>query len=45
MVGNSYPYTVDNWLSDIVLAHSSGIDRFALNVGVDTWQPSQVANA
>lgn len=45
MVGNSYPYTVDNWLADIVLAHSSGIDAFALNVGVDTWQPSQVANA
>lgn len=45
MVGNSYPYTVDNWLSDILLAHSSGIDGFALNVGVDSWQPSQVANA
>ncbi|KAG2359484.1 glycoside hydrolase [Suillus spraguei] len=45
MIGNSYPYTVDNWLSDILLAHSSGIDGFALNVGVDSWQPSQVANA
>lgn len=45
MIGNSYPYTVDNWLADIFLAHSSGIDGFALNVGVDTWQPSQVANA
>lgn len=45
MVGNSYPYTVDNWLADIFLAHSSGIDGFALNVGVDAWQPSQVANA
>ncbi|KAG0703796.1 glycoside hydrolase family 71 protein [Suillus ampliporus] len=45
MVGNAYPFTVDNWLADIFLAHSSGIDGFALNVGVDDWQPSQVANA
>ncbi|KAG1742365.1 glycoside hydrolase family 71 protein [Suillus paluster] len=45
MVGNAYPYTVDNWLADVFLAHSSGIDGFALNVGVDDWQPSQVANA
>lgn len=45
MVGNSYPYTVDNWLSDIQLAHQSGIDGFALNVGTDSWQPQQVANA
>lgn len=45
MVGNSYPYTVDNWLSDIQLAYQSGIDGFALNVGTDSWQPQQVANA
>ncbi|KAH0831955.1 glycoside hydrolase family 71 protein [Lanmaoa asiatica] len=45
MVGNSYPYTQQNWLSDILLAHQSGIDGFALNVGSDSWQPQQVANA
>jgi glucan endo-1,3-alpha-glucosidase len=45
MVGNSYPYTQQDWLSDILLAHQSGIDSFALNVGTDSWQPQQVANA
>lgn len=45
MVGNSYPYDERNWLSDILLAHQSGIDGFALNVGRDSWQPQQVANA
>jgi len=45
MVGNVYSFTVDNWLADISLAHSSGIDGFALNVGTDDWQPQQVANA
>ncbi|OAX44314.1 glycoside hydrolase family 71 protein [Rhizopogon vinicolor AM-OR11-026] len=45
MVGNVYSFTVDNWLADISLAHSSGIDGFALNVGIDDWQPQQVANA
>lgn len=45
MVGNTYPYTVQNWLSDVLLAHQSGIDGFALNVGSDDWQPQQVANA
>ncbi|KAF8555251.1 glycoside hydrolase family 71 protein [Imleria badia] len=45
MVGNTYPYTLKNWLSDILLAHQSGIDGFALNAGTDSWQPQQVANA
>lgn len=45
MVGNSNPYTQQNWLSDVVLAHENGIDGFALNVGSDSWQPQQVANA
>jgi glucan endo-1,3-alpha-glucosidase len=31
--------------ADISLASSKGIDAFALNVGVDNWEPSQVANA
>ncbi|TFY66719.1 hypothetical protein EVG20_g4369 [Dentipellis fragilis] len=45
MVGNTFPYTLDNWASDIALAHANGIDGFALNVGSDSWQPGQVANA
>jgi glucan endo-1,3-alpha-glucosidase len=45
MVGNTYPYTVDNWASDIALAYSAGIDAFALNVGSDEWQPQRVADA
>ncbi|KAI0353317.1 hypothetical protein OH77DRAFT_1407081 [Trametes cingulata] len=45
LVGNLYNYTVDNWAKDIALAASKGIDAFALNVGADSWEPSQVANA
>ncbi|CCM03533.1 uncharacterized protein FIBRA_05667 [Fibroporia radiculosa] len=45
MVGNTYPYSIDNWASDISLAHSSGLDGFALNVGSDSWQPARVADA
>ena len=45
MVGNTYPYTTDTWLQDINLAHSNGIDAFALNIGTDSWQPGQVDNA
>lgn len=45
MVGNTFPYTIDDWAADIALAHSSGIDAFALNVGRDDWQPARVADA
>ena len=45
MVGNTYPYNQQSWLSDILLAHQNGIDGFALNVGRDPWQPQQVAYA
>jgi hypothetical protein len=45
MVGNTYPYTITDWANDIALAHSYGIDGFALNVGVDSWQPQRVADA
>lgn len=45
MVGNVYNYTVDTWVQDITLAASKGIDAFALNLGADAWQPSQIANA
>jgi glucan endo-1,3-alpha-glucosidase len=48
MVGNTYPYTLDTWSTDISLALSAGIDGFALNVGsggVGNWQREQVKNA
>ena len=45
MVGNTFPYTPQDWADDIALAHASGIDGFALNMGTDDWQPGQVANA
>lgn len=45
MVGNTFPYTAQSWLNDIILAHASGIDAFALNMGSDDWQPARVADA
>ena len=48
MVGNTYPYTLDTWSTDISLALSAGIDGFVLNVGnggLGSWQRAQVKNA
>ena len=45
IVGYTYPYAVSDWESDIQLAHNSGLDGFALNVGSDSWESQQVANA
>jgi glucan endo-1,3-alpha-glucosidase len=45
IVGNTYPYTQDTWLSDIQLASASGIDGFVLNIGTDSWQPARVQDA
>ncbi|KIJ26398.1 glycoside hydrolase family 71 protein [Sphaerobolus stellatus SS14] len=45
MVGNTYSYTDSEWINDIELAHSHGIDGFILNVGRDPWQPLQIASA
>ncbi|EJD03163.1 glycoside hydrolase family 71 protein [Fomitiporia mediterranea MF3/22] len=45
MVGNTAPYTVEDWKQDIQLANASGIDAFALNIGSDSWQSDQVKNA
>ena len=45
MVGNTFPYTLDDWKEDITLAHASGIDGFALNVGSDSWEPARIADA
>lgn len=45
MVGFTAPYTSADWMEDITLAHAAGIDGFALNIGSDSWQVTQVANA
>ena len=45
MVGNTYPYTVDDWADDMSLAGKAGIDAFAINIGPDSWQADQVKNA
>ncbi|KAF9556741.1 hypothetical protein CPC08DRAFT_736978 [Agrocybe pediades] len=45
MVGNTFPYIIQDWADDIALAHASGIDGFALNMGIDDWQPARVADA
>ena len=45
MVGNTYPYTLKDWADDIALAHNSGIDGFALNIGREVWEPARVSDA
>jgi hypothetical protein len=45
IVGNTFPYTTQDWENDINLAYASSIDGFALNLGTDSWQPQQVADA
>ncbi|KAF7365193.1 hypothetical protein MVEN_00390900 [Mycena venus] len=45
MVGNTFPYTLQDWTDDINLATASGLDGFALNVGPDDFQNTQTANA
>lgn len=45
MVGNAYPYTANDWTTDIGLAQAAGIDAFALNLGSDSWETTQVDNA
>lgn len=45
MVGNTFPYTAQDWLNDIKLAFANGIDAFALNIGSDSWQPGHVKDA
>jgi glucan endo-1,3-alpha-glucosidase len=39
------PYTRDDWVRDIQLASSKGIDAFALNYGSDLWEGARIADA
>jgi len=45
IVGNTYPYTQQDWASDIQQIQAMGVDAIALNLGSDSWELSQVAKA
>ncbi|KAF4609956.1 hypothetical protein D9613_010542 [Agrocybe pediades] len=45
LIGNTFPYTIDDWKRVITLAASKNIDAFALDMGVDSWQPERVSDA
>ncbi|KAJ7505299.1 glycoside hydrolase [Mycena galericulata] len=45
IVGNTFPYTLQDWTDDMNLATSAGVDGFALNVGPDDFQTTQTNNA
>jgi glucan endo-1,3-alpha-glucosidase len=42
MMGNTYPYTSENFKKDIHDAIATGIDGFALNLGQDEWTATRV---
>ncbi|KAI0250094.1 glycoside hydrolase [Lactifluus subvellereus] len=44
MVGNTFPYSSNDWAADIQLAHANGFDAFALNVGHEDWQMKRVTD-
>ncbi|KAG8958286.1 hypothetical protein FRC03_009284 [Tulasnella sp. 419] len=45
MVGNTYPYGFQDWITDIRAASDNSIDGFALNVGRDSWNGDRVRDA
>ncbi|KAG9017302.1 hypothetical protein FRB93_007415 [Tulasnella sp. JGI-2019a] len=45
IVGNTYGRTSADWTQDITQAAAQGIDGFALNMGIDDWQPARMQNA
>ncbi|KAG8846898.1 hypothetical protein FRB96_001743 [Tulasnella sp. 330] len=45
MVGNTYGRTYADWTNDIQLAAAQNIDAFALNMGIDSWQPARMQDA
>lgn len=45
MIGFAYPSDEDFFNGQIKRARAVGIDGFALNVGIDYWQPDRVAKA
>lgn len=47
MVGNTYPYTIESWITDVTAAKSAGIDGFALNFGSihGGWEQKSISDA
>lgn len=45
MLGNTYPFTPADWETTLLLGQSVGIDAFALNLGPDEWQYTQLQSA
>ncbi|KAJ3716483.1 glycoside hydrolase family 71 protein [Lentinula raphanica] len=45
MVQNSYSYTKDDWTNDIKAAQAIGIDGFALNTAVDSYEETKLVDA
>ncbi|KAH8824975.1 glycoside hydrolase [Flagelloscypha sp. PMI_526] len=45
MVGNTFPYTQQDWADDMALASANGIDGFALNYGPEEFNNDQLDNA
>ncbi|ORX38896.1 glycosyl hydrolase family 71-domain-containing protein [Kockovaella imperatae] len=45
IVGNTYSYSVSDWMNDMSQASAAGIDGFALNFGNLYWEFTQMDNA
>ncbi|KAL0955708.1 hypothetical protein HGRIS_001928 [Hohenbuehelia grisea] len=44
MVGNTFPYSINDWAQDVEMAAAHEIDGFALNIGREDWQKQRVAD-
>ncbi|WVQ83005.1 hypothetical protein IAT38_005143 [Cryptococcus sp. DSM 104549] len=45
MLGNTYPFTEEDWLATFDLARDTNLDALALNLGPEEWQLSQARTA
>ncbi|WVW84729.1 hypothetical protein I302_106764 [Kwoniella bestiolae CBS 10118] len=45
MLGNTYPFTEEDWLKTFDLAQDTSLDALALNLGPEEWQLTQASTA
>ncbi|WWD04916.1 hypothetical protein V865_002987 [Kwoniella europaea PYCC6329] len=45
MLGNTYPFTEDDWMKTLDLAEDTSLDALALNLGPEEWQLTQASTA
>ncbi|WWC88604.1 uncharacterized protein L201_003517 [Kwoniella dendrophila CBS 6074] len=45
MLGNTYPFTEEDWIKTFDLAQDTGLDALALNLGPEEWQLNQASIA